>query len=83
MKKITVIGAGKIGATMARFLHSGGYGVTVIDRDAQYLAKLDLPADIARREADIAQGLEASALEGQFAVLSPSVYLQLAESNEF
>ncbi|GBD57710.1 saccharopine dehydrogenase family protein [Gluconobacter wancherniae] len=74
MKKITVIGAGKIGATMARFLHSGGYGVTVIDRDAQYLAKLDLPADIARREADIAQGLEASALEGQFAVLSAAPF---------
>ena len=42
MKSIAIVGAGKIGSTIADFLgHCGDYEVTVIDRSAERLAALD------------------------------------------
>ncbi|MFT8490201.1 MAG: saccharopine dehydrogenase C-terminal domain-containing protein [Gluconobacter oxydans] len=70
MKQVTVAGAGKIGSAIAELLHHGGYGVTLLDCHAEYLNSLKLPEGIARKTADIAQGLDPDLLKGQFAVLS-------------
>ena len=42
MKNIVVIGAGKIGSTIARLLaHSGDYQVTLADRSGEQLAQIE------------------------------------------
>jgi saccharopine dehydrogenase-like NADP-dependent oxidoreductase len=76
MHRIAIVGAGKIGSTIAQLLHrSGDYQVTVIDRTPAQLDALDgcdgvavLPLDITSEDA-----LHA-ALRGQFAVLSAAPY---------
>ena len=76
MKSILVIGAGKIGSTIADMLAAtGDYRVTIADRDANQLSHMDLHAPVRTLVIDIADpvGL-ASALEGQFAVLSAAPY---------
>ena len=70
MKQVTVAGAGKIGSAIAELLHHGGYGVTLLDCHADHLQALVLPEGIKRRTVDIAKGLDAELLNGQFAVLS-------------
>ncbi|GAN53981.1 saccharopine dehydrogenase family protein [Tanticharoenia sakaeratensis] len=75
MKKITVIGAGKIGAIVADFLHATrDYAVTLVDRDAAHLSGLDLHSAIERCVIDIAQDGLGNALDGQFAVLSAAPF---------
>ena len=77
MKSVVVIGAGKIGSTIARLLsHSGDYSVVVADRSAAQLADIEA----ARRrcktaEIDIADRDALRALlAGHFAVLSAAPY---------
>ncbi len=76
MKNITIIGAGKIGGAIARMLaETGDYRVTVADRSAEQLAKIDAHPAVSTRELDIsnAAALDA-ALTGQFAVLSAAPF---------
>ena len=48
MKKIVVVGAGKIGSTIAEMLaDTGDYHVTLVDRSAAQLAAAELPAAVA------------------------------------
>ena len=55
MKSVVVIGAGKIGSTIARLLsHSGDYPVTVADRSAAQLADIEPHAAVKTAEIDIA-----------------------------
>ncbi len=76
MKEIVVVGAGKIGATIADMLaETGDYRVTIIDRSAAQLRALDVANAVATRELDIedASALEA-VLAGKFAVLSAAPF---------
>ncbi len=76
MKEIVVVGAGKIGSTIADMLAAtGDYRVTIVDRSAAQLAALDLPAAVQRREIDIeAAGALEAVLAGKFAVLSAAPF---------
>lgn len=76
MKDIVVVGAGKIGATIADLLAStGDYTVTVIDRAQTQLDALEASASIRTQAINIedAQALEA-VLSGKFAVLSAAPF---------
>ncbi len=76
MKHVVVIGAGKIGGAIALMLAAtGDWRVTVADRSAEQLAKLDahpaidtLPLDILNHDALV------EALRGRFAVLSAAPF---------
>lgn len=76
MNHITIIGAGKIGGAIARMLaETGDYTVTVADRSADQLAKLDAHPAVSTRELDIADAAALdAALSGQFAVLSAAPF---------
>ena len=76
MKEIVVVGAGKIGSTIADMLAAtGDYRVTIVDRSAAQLAALDVPAAVERREIDIeAAGALEAVLAGKFAVLSAAPF---------
>ncbi|TIO05538.1 saccharopine dehydrogenase family protein [Mesorhizobium sp.] len=76
MKKIIVVGAGKIGSTIAEMLAStGDYHVTLVDRSAAQLSSAELPATVATLELDIeAVGVLEAALAGTFAVLSAAPF---------
>ncbi|GAA4172348.1 saccharopine dehydrogenase family protein [Shinella granuli] len=76
MKDIVVIGAGKIGSTIARMLaHSGDYRVTVADRSDEQLAAIERHATVSTAVVDIADGSALRALlAGKFAVLSAAPY---------
>jgi saccharopine dehydrogenase-like NADP-dependent oxidoreductase len=76
MKKIVIVGAGKIGSMIAEMLAGcGDYAVTVIDRSAAQLERLETAAPIERTVADIADGAHLrQILAGQFAVLSAAPY---------
>ncbi len=76
MKKIAVVGAGKIGATIAEMLaDTGDYHVTLVDRSAAQLGAAELPAAVAALELDIeAAGVLEAALAGKFAVLSAAPF---------
>lgn len=76
MKDIVVIGAGKIGSTIARLLaHSGDYRVTVADRAADQLAAIEAHKDVTTAVVDIADAAALVALlKGKFAVLSAAPY---------
>ncbi|MDO6966436.1 saccharopine dehydrogenase family protein [Rhizobium alvei] len=76
MKKIAVIGAGKIGATIARMLaETGDYHVTVADRSAAQLASVARPGRIDTAEIDIENRDALGAfLSGKFAVLSAAPF---------
>lgn len=76
MKEIVVVGAGKIGATIADLLAStGDYAVTVVDRSQAQLDALDTGAEVKTQALDIAdaKALEA-VLTGKFAVLSAAPF---------
>ncbi len=76
MKEIVVIGAGKIGSTIAGMLaRTGDYRVTVVDRSAQQLEALDGMTGVSGLELDIAaEGELEKALAGKFAVLSAAPF---------
>ncbi|MGS1094798.1 saccharopine dehydrogenase C-terminal domain-containing protein [Aquamicrobium terrae] len=76
MKEIVVIGAGKIGSTIAGMLaRTGDYRVTVVDRSAGQLEALDGMAGVSGLELDIAAAGELEkALAGKFAVLSAAPF---------
>jgi saccharopine dehydrogenase-like NADP-dependent oxidoreductase len=76
MKKIVVVGAGKIGSTIAEMLAAtGDYHVTLVDRSAAQLGSAELPASVATLELDIeAAGVLETALTGKFAVLSAAPF---------
>ena len=73
--KIALLGAGHIGQTIARLLHaSGDYQVTVLDKNARYLATLAAEG-IATAEVDSADARAlAAALRGQDAVVNALPY---------
>jgi saccharopine dehydrogenase-like NADP-dependent oxidoreductase len=76
MKEIVIIGAGKIGSTIAAMLaQTGDYHVTIVDRAAAQLSALDLPGNVTALELDImAEGALEKALAGKFAVMSAAPY---------
>jgi saccharopine dehydrogenase-like NADP-dependent oxidoreductase len=76
MKDIVIIGAGKIGATIAGMLaQSGDYRITIADRDQSQLDQLHLDAAVtrARFDAEDASHLP-SLLKGKFAMLSAAPF---------
>lgn len=85
MKEVVIIGAGKIGATIADMLASSGdYRVTVADRSAAQLDALDARSAIDKTQLDVAdvEALDAL-LAGRFAALSAAPYhltTRIAES---
>ncbi|MBA3447230.1 MAG: saccharopine dehydrogenase family protein [Pseudaminobacter sp.] len=76
MKEIVVVGAGKIGATIADMLAAtGDYRVTVVDKSAAQLEALEVSAEVGARVLDIeASGELESVLAGKFAVLSAAPF---------
>uniref|UniRef100_UPI003F72374D saccharopine dehydrogenase family protein n=1 Tax=Bosea sp. (in: a-proteobacteria) TaxID=1871050 RepID=UPI003F72374D len=76
MKDVVVIGAGKIGATIADLLGgSGDYRVTVADRSNAQLVGIRTSANVSTRQVDIGDEDALTALlEGRFAVLSAAPY---------
>ena len=76
MKNIVVIGAGKIGSTIARLLaHSGDYQVTLADRSAEQLAMIEKHDAMSVTEIDISDSTAmVSLLTGKFAVLSAAPF---------
>jgi saccharopine dehydrogenase-like NADP-dependent oxidoreductase len=76
MKEIVVVGAGKIGSTIADMLAAtGDYRVTIVDRSAAQLAALEVGAGVATVETDIeAAGALEAVLAGKFAVLSAAPF---------
>ena len=72
MRKIAIVGAGKIGSMIAEMLSScGSYAVSVLDRDPVQLARLHVSGPIARTAVDIADASALTeALTGMFAVLN-------------
>jgi saccharopine dehydrogenase-like NADP-dependent oxidoreductase len=78
MKNVIVIGAGKIGATVAGLLAStGDYQVTLADRSPEVLGRLDREERIRIAAADVEDSSKlVDLLNGQFAVRSPSRALE-------
>jgi saccharopine dehydrogenase-like NADP-dependent oxidoreductase len=76
MKNIVVVGAGKIGATIADMLAgTGDYHVTVVDRSAAQLEALDVTNAVATMELNIEDASAlGSVLAGKFAVLSAAPF---------
>ncbi|WEX79260.1 saccharopine dehydrogenase family protein [Sinorhizobium numidicum] len=76
MKDIVVIGAGKIGSTIARMLaHSGDYRVCVADRSAEQLRQIEEHDAISTATVDIADKKTlVTLLAGKFAVLSAAPF---------
>lgn len=76
MKEIVVVGAGRIGATIADMLReSGDYAVTVVDRSADALAALDTGPEVKTARCEVAEpGALEAILKGKFAVLSAAPY---------
>jgi saccharopine dehydrogenase-like NADP-dependent oxidoreductase len=74
MKRVMVVGGGKIGVAIAQFLSStGDYKITVADRDAASLERVT--SDVERRQVDITNAREfTSAVEGHQIVLSATPY---------
>lgn len=72
MKQIVVVGAGRIGATIADMLsETGDYEVTIIDRSIEQLAALDTGPAVKTQTVDVAEpGALEAVLAGKFAVLS-------------
>ncbi|MDB5464924.1 MAG: saccharopine dehydrogenase [Phenylobacterium sp.] len=74
MRKAAVVGAGKIGSTIASLLAGcGDYEVLVIDRSAEALAEIDKRAGTAAMAIDDPAAL-AKALAGCFAVVNAAPY---------
>jgi saccharopine dehydrogenase-like NADP-dependent oxidoreductase len=76
MKNVVVVGAGKIGSMITELLAgSGDYAVTVLDRSAQQLERLESARSVRTAVCDIKDTAALSRLlEGQFAVLSAAPY---------
>ncbi len=76
MKGVVVIGAGKIGATVAGLLAStGDYQVTLADRSPEVLGNLDRDQGIRIMAADAEDSLKlVDLLNGQFAVLNAAPF---------
>ena len=76
MRKIVVVGAGKIGSTIALMLaESGDYHVVLADRDPARLAACDRHAYVETAELDIAdRGALRALLAGRFAALSAAPF---------
>ncbi|WP_181700311.1 saccharopine dehydrogenase family protein [Chthonobacter albigriseus] len=76
MRDVVVIGAGKIGSTIAGMLvGSGDYRVSVVDRSQAQLDRMDAPGDVARVALDIEDSSGLTRLiSGKFAVLSAAPY---------
>jgi saccharopine dehydrogenase-like NADP-dependent oxidoreductase len=76
MKKITVVGAGKIGSTIAALLGSSqDYAVTVVDASQAALAGIKAGAGVQSKMLDVTDPIALrAALEGQFAVLSAAPF---------
>jgi saccharopine dehydrogenase-like NADP-dependent oxidoreductase len=76
-RDLVVVGAGKIGATIAELLvHLGTHRVTLVDRDAARLAGIEPGAPIAKAVIDIeaAPGALAALARGKFAILNAAPY---------
>ena len=76
MKDVVVIGAGKIGATVAGLLAAtGDYQVILADRSPEVLARLDRDARIRIVAADVADSAKlVDLLNGKFAVLNAAPF---------
>ena len=76
MKEVVVIGAGKIGSTIADMLTaSGDYRVAVFDHSAAQLAALEVSAAVETQLVDVRDTAAlARLLKGRFAVLSAAPY---------
>jgi saccharopine dehydrogenase-like NADP-dependent oxidoreductase len=76
MKKIAIVGAGKIGSMIAELLgRSGDYSVAVLDRSAETLQRLETSVPVERVRMDVDDGPELRRhLKGRFAVLSAAPY---------
>ncbi|MDX3928360.1 MAG: saccharopine dehydrogenase family protein [Shinella sp.] len=76
MRDIVVVGAGKIGSTIARMLaHSGDYRVVVADRSAEQLAAIEAHKAVSTAAIDIdARAALEALLRGKFAVLSAAPF---------
>jgi len=76
MKDVVVIGAGKIGATVAGLLAStGDYQVTLADRSPEVLGRLDQDERIRIAAADVEDSSKlVDLLNGQFAVLNAAPF---------
>src|SRR5436189_4119954 len=76
MKGVVVIGAGKIGATIAGLLAStGDYQVTLADRSPEVLGRLDRDERIRVAAADVEDSSKlVDLLNGQFAVLNAATF---------
>ena len=72
MRKVAIVGAGKIGSMIAEMLSScGSYAVSVLDRDPAQLARLPVSGPLTRTAVDIADpSALTEALSGAFAVLN-------------
>ncbi|BCL75547.1 dehydrogenase [Jeongeupia sp. HS-3] len=76
MKRVLVVGAGKIGASIAKLLvHSGDYEVTLVDRDAAALQRVAARAPLTTHQLKASDAAElAACLKGQAAVLSAASF---------
>jgi saccharopine dehydrogenase-like NADP-dependent oxidoreductase len=76
MKDVLVVGAGKIGSTIAEMLDAtGDYRVAIADRSASQLGRLGTGPGVEKLVLDIADGdALGRALNGRFAVLSAAPY---------
>lgn len=76
MSNITVVGAGKIGVTIADLLgRTGDYTVTLMDASAAALGRVKLGPHVVARQLDVREpGALRAALRGQFAVLSAAPF---------
>lgn len=76
MKNVTIIGAGKIGSAIASMLaDTGDYKVTVADRSAEQLSKIDRHPAVTIATADVGDhGTLVDALAAEFAVLSAAPF---------
>jgi saccharopine dehydrogenase-like NADP-dependent oxidoreductase len=76
MKEILVIGAGKIGSTIANMLSAtGDYAVTIGDRSSAQLAQLGVTRNVETLVLDVSDAAAlAAAMTGKFAVLSAAPY---------
>jgi saccharopine dehydrogenase-like NADP-dependent oxidoreductase len=76
-RDVVVVGAGKIGATIAELLtHRGNHRVTLADRDPARLAGVDVGRPVAKAVIDLetAPGALTALAHGQFAIVNAAPY---------
>ncbi|HEY1962532.1 MAG TPA: saccharopine dehydrogenase NADP-binding domain-containing protein, partial [Rhizomicrobium sp.] len=76
MKKVLLVGGGKIGIAITEFLsQTGDYRVTVLDRDAAMLSRMPKHWNVQLREREIASAAEfADEVKGHDIVLSATPF---------